>query len=174
MRKWIYSLAVVIALSSCHTGGKTSTSAKTSANEVIGLDPDFRFPGPPTIVYKTRKNYNDKVAVILSPDKSEIINYPSPSDIDTSNVFPTPLADGFLLDNRGIDPNIAFLSMTYAQYAKLPKAPSKEELYKMIIDKNPIKEMCNCGNRKSINNPVSQINYLITHKKLESTCKQIK
>jgi hypothetical protein len=168
MRIILYSLSLLI-LSSCHTGSKTSVSDKG-----MGLSPDFRNPGPPTMVYKTRKNYNDKVAIILSPDKSEIISYPDPADIDMSKVLPAPLANGFLLDNRGIDPNVAFLKMTYAEYAKLPKAPSKEELYKMIIDKNPIKEMCNCGNRKSIDDPVSQINYLITHRELESTCKQLK
>lgn len=170
MKIALYSIGFII-LSSCHTGGKTSNAQNSPA---MGFDPNFRDPGPPAMVYKTRKDYNDRVAVILSPDKSEVISYPAPSDIDPSKVMPAQLEKGYLLDNRGIDPNVAFLKMTYEEYAKLPKAPSRQELYNMILDKDPLKEMCNCGNRRSIDNPEAQINYLITHNKLESTCKQVK
>ena len=123
---------------------------------------------PPVIVYKTTKDYSKNVAVTLSADKTKIVAYPAPSDV-SANSYPTALNKGYWLDNRGISANTAFLSMTYEQYAKLRKAPSLDELYGMIIDKNPIKKMYLCGRGGS---SVSELNELI--KKRFKGCERIK
>ncbi len=119
---------------------------------------------PPVIIYKTKKNYNKNVAIILSVDKSTIISYPDPRDIIKGETYcyPTHLKKGFLLDNRGINQNVAFLSITYEEYAQLKSPPSIEEMKKMIIDKNPLKKMYNCGNQYNYKNIIDELNKKIT------------
>ena len=126
---------------------------------------------PPIVVYKTTKDYSKNVAVTLSEDKKRIVAYPAPSDVSERS-YPTALNKGYWLDNRGISPNTAFLSITYEEYAKLKKAPSLEELYNMIVDKNPIKKMYICGSGSAYDGIVSELNALI--KKRFKGCKRIK
>lgn len=122
-----------------------------------------------TLVYKTHQNYNDLVPVVLSADKTEIVNYPAPSDLYFNGqlALPTKLKKGYLLDNRGINKNVAFLKITYQEYAKLDKAPSLEELYDMIIDKDPLLELYKFGNRDSFSNLIVDLNDLIKKGELE-------
>lgn len=103
----------------------------------------------PAIVYKTKADYYDKVPVTLSADKTTIISYPAPSDLyrDGQLAYPTRLAKGYLLDNRGIGKNVAFTNYTYEVYAKLPKAPSEKELLNSIIDDTPLLYWVNLGPR---------------------------
>jgi len=103
--------------------------------------------GPPVIVYKTREYYDDRVPVILSSDRKEVISYPAPSDIFYKGELALPynLGGGYLLDRRGINEFVAFLEMTYEEYSNLKEAPSAEALYKLIKDKDPIVEMWHCG-----------------------------
>ena len=123
---------------------------------------------PPVVVYKTTKDYSKNVAVTLSEDKKKIVSYPAPSDVSARS-YPTALHKGYWLDNRGISSNTAFLSITYEEYAKLKKSPNLEELYSMIVDKNPIKRMYICGCGGAI---ASELNALI--KKRFKGCKRIK
>lgn len=133
-------------------------------------------PGPHALVYKTKANYNNLVPVILSDDKSLIVSYPDPRDLKTANgyPFPTSLQEGYLLDNRGIGKNVAFLSISYEDYARLPEAPSLAGLYGLIIDKDPLTELYDCGLRTALENPVRQINKLIKTHQLRATCKSLK
>src|SRR5271154_7202519 len=98
--------------------------------------------GPATIIYKTRKDYNHLVPVTLNEDKSKIVSYPSPKDVYYKGAlaFPTELKKGYLLDNRGVSKNFAFLSLTYEEYSKLPEVPPLSELYSKIVDKEPFTE----------------------------------
>ena len=132
--------------------------------------------GPHVIVYKTKKNYNNKVPVIISEDKSKIVSYPDPSDIKKENSYPVPtkLKNGYLLDNRGIGVNVAYLKMTYAEFAKLQQAPSLDSMYSMIIDKDPLIEMCDCGSRYAMKDPVKELNALIKKGELRKACKVVK
>ncbi len=125
--------------------------------------------GPSTIVYKTRKDYSKNVPVTLSEDKSKIVSYPAPHDLFFNGIlaYPTPLAKGYWLDNRGVSENTAFLSLTYEQYAKLPVAPTTDDLYKMIIDKDPITQMYNLGSRYKYREIVRDVDSLIQHHKLK-------
>jgi hypothetical protein len=123
--------------------------------------------GPATIIYKTKADYSKNVPVTLSEDKSHILSYPAPQDVYFHGIlaYPTALAKGFLLDNRGLSVNSAFISLTYEEYAKLPAAPAPDELYKMIIDKDPFTEMYNLGSR--YRNATEEINELIERHKLK-------
>ena len=159
-----YKIGILIAglcLSVFLFGCKTSQNTQTE-RPVMAIKP--------TIVYKTTKNYNKNVAILLSEDKKTIVGYPHPTDVSVRN-YPTELKKGYLLDNRGIGKNTAFISLTYEEYAALKNAPSLSELWDMIIDKNPIKEMYNCKHPEG-EDLVSELNQLID-KKFEG-CRKVK
>ena len=153
MKNSIAIIVLISCISICLGGCKTQKSSP-NVSAVMAL--------PPTIIYKTVKDYNKNVAIYLSEDKKTITGYPDPSDVSSAS-YPTLLKKGYLLDNRGIGKNIAFISLTYEEYAALRKVPAIADLEKMIIDKNPIKEMYYCGNRGTYSD-VSELNALIDSK----------
>jgi len=75
--------------------------------------------------------------------------------------YPTKLADGYLLDNRGITENVAFTSYTYEEYSRLKSAPTETELMNKIIDRNPLLEIINCGARAEYKNEIEDLNKVI-------------
>ena len=93
----------------------------------------------------------------LSADGTRIVSYPAVSDV-RGLPYPTPLADGYLLDNRGIGRNVAFLSYTYEEYAALPATPSPEELMEKVIDKHPLLEIHFLGNRYQYKDITRELN----------------
>jgi len=125
--------------------------------------------GPQVLIYKTKADYSKNVPVTLSDDKTTIVAYPAPQDIYFNGqlAYPTKLVRGYWLDNRGIGPNTAFLSLTYEEYAKLSQNPNPADLYNMIIDKDPITHLYSLGNRYGFTNVVSQADSIIEHHKLK-------
>lgn len=165
---WILSLS--LCSSSCNNSKTLTTSNETAI-------PTLSFTaGPSVMVYKTKKDYTKHVPVILSEDKTKIISYPAPDDVRDGANYRTPIAltDGYFLDKKGIGKNVAFLKLTYEAYAALAKAPSKAELMSMIVDNDPLVELCNCGNKSAFTNEEEQLNALITSGKLRKDCKVIK
>ena len=53
------------------------------------------------------------------------------------------------------------------------KAWTTNELFDLIIDDDPIKEMYNCGNRNSFTDDVKELNEIIKNKQLKD-CKKLK
>jgi hypothetical protein len=145
-----------------------SSSKKPGEAQVVKNNIDYS--GPPTIIYKTKKNYHKNVPVTLSDDKTKIVAYPAPTDIYYKGAlaYPTELTNGYLLDNRGVSANTAFTKYTYEEYSKLKEAPDPVTLFNSIIDKDPIKEMYNCGNRYGFKNEVEELNSIITQDKLNN------
>lgn len=131
-------------------------------------------PRPKVIIYKTRKNYNHLVPVILSSDKKTIVSYPAPSDLMNGRHYNTPqvLNNKYLLDRRGINRNVAFLKLSYRQYAQMKKVPAPDVLYALIIDKDPLVEFYDCGS-VSAANTVEALNKLIDANRLKKQCKSI-
>lgn len=123
--------------------------------------PEF-MPGPKAIIYKTKADYFDKVPILLSDDKSTIMGFPDPKDLVKGDNYslPTPLIKGYLLDNRGLNPNTAFLKYSYNEYVKLDKPPSIERLYDMILDSNPMLEIYDFGQRSDFKD-LNEINSII-------------
>jgi hypothetical protein len=140
----------------------------TAANAAI--------PGPPALVYKTRADYAKLVPVIMNDAKTAIVSYPGPNDVKNSQgyLLPVPLKKGYLLDKKGIGKNVAFLNITYEEFAKLSEPPSMEQLEKLILDKDPLVELCDCGNITRFTDPVDQLNDYIRHRTLSEHCKIIK
>jgi hypothetical protein len=171
MRISVLAFASLITIAGCITGN--SVIGQTHKQKQVHLQ--FT-AGPPTLVYKTRKDYSNQVPVILSDDKRSIVSYPDPKDIKNGHDYPTPiqLKKGYLLDNRGIGINVAYLKWTYAEYAAMPKAPSMQEMMHQIIDKNPLTELCNCGSRYAFKNVTKDLNALIESGKLRKVSKVIK
>ncbi len=159
-----YFVITVIALFmiSCGSSKKTGNS-------------DFDFTaGPPTLVYKTKADYSKNVPVILSEDKSMIVSYPHMSDLSYKGemAYPKELDKGYFLDNRGITENVAFLSVTYSEYANFEELPTADELFVLIIDNDPLTELYDCGNRNQWKDPELKLNEIINKKKLKK-CKKI-
>lgn len=130
---------------------------------------------PHALIYKTRANYDDKVPVVLSDDGTQIVQYPAPSDVFFRGklALPTTLAGGYLLDNRGITAKVAFLKWTYAEYSRLPEAPTLSEMEKQIIDRSPLVELWDCDSRSNLlPEEVSALNLLINNGLKD--CKRIK
>ncbi len=169
--KSLTSCMVFIAILGCK-----SNSAKNNSSEVVMYTPDFKTNGPPALVYKTKTDYFNLVPIILSDDKSSIVSYPHPSDLKSGDNYltPTVLKNGYLLDNRGIGKNVAFIKLTYQEYGNLKEQPSLDELYALIIDKDPLTELCNCGNKLGLTHPAEQLNSLIDSGKLRTSCLPIK
>jgi len=150
-----------------HQSGMNKEQTSIEGNEKQYLD---------LIVYKTKSDYYDLVPVNLSEDKSRIVSYPHTSDIlvDRSFSLPIRLTEGYLIDNRGINRNTAFLNLTYKEYANLNQLPSIKAMYDMIIDINPFVELCSCGNRYLFTNIEEQMNQIILNDSLLIKCKSLK
>ncbi len=144
------------------------------STEKTSFKPDYK-PGPPAIVYKTKKDYSKNVPVILSDDKKTVSAYFGPSDLANKgqNVYPTQLNNDFLLDNIGISQNVAYTSLLIDSYCKSMKLFTAQELYSLIIDFDPLEEMYNCGNRSAMENQVETLNKVIDDKQLKN-CKKLK
>ncbi len=128
-----------------------------------------KMPSPPVYIYKTVNDYLVNVPVILSEDKKQIVSYPAPGDlmIGSKLSVPTKLANGYLLDNRGINKNVAFLNYSYSEYYNLKKSPSIEELKSKIKDSNPLSEMYYCGKKSDFKNIEKELNKIIREEGLK-------
>ena len=136
---------------------------------------NMTYAGPPTIIYKTHKDYFKNVPITLNESKTEVDSYPAPQDIYYNGelAYPTKLKKGYLLDNRGIGRNTVFLKYSYEEYSKLKEAPSLDGLMKSIIDKEPFTEIWDCGNRYIFKDIEIELNEIIRTRRL-SKFKQIR
>jgi hypothetical protein len=96
-------------------------------------------PGGPVVICKTKKDYSDKVSVVLSSDKKEIVAYPGPTDVVHQK--PVQLANGYFLQRM---PGNAFLSLSIEEYMNVEHSYTPEQLLSYVIDKNPYKEKYEC------------------------------
>ena len=125
---------------------------------------DIAFEQKPTIVYKTKADYRDKVPILLSEDGKTVLSYPAPSDLFIGKELAKPieLYDGYLLDRRGIGPRVAFLDISYMAYARLPNTPKPKDLLGMLLETDPLTACYDCGNIRA----VDKLNVLIKGKGL--------
>lgn len=149
-----------IVLSSCSSVKKSNMNKNEGS---VGVS------SPPAIVYKTSGDYFNNVPVVLSADKKKIVSYPAQSDIRKGDdfVYPTKLSEGYLLDNRGISPNAAFLRFSYEDYYNMDNIPTAERLMEYIIDDEPFTEYYEVGKRNDYKDIAEELNTLIEGKKLK-------
>jgi hypothetical protein len=119
------------------------------------------FSNSPVIIYKTKGDYNDKVPVLMNMSRTKIVSYPSVEDLrkDGRLLLPVELAEGFLLDRKGISQNTGFLKITYEEYVK--NIPSMQQMMGMIKDPDPFIEMYDCGNRSDYKNLEEELNNIL-------------
>ena len=120
----------------------------------------------PVVIYKTRQDYRKLVSVQLSDDGRSLSAFPAPSDV--VNQSPVELADGYLLKRM---PGNVFLSLTIEEYAGHYRAYTPEELYALIIDRQPYLEIYDCSACSSVD--TASINRLIRQGRLEE-CKSLR
>jgi len=161
MNNWLVLLLFCFIMGSCANHKKIQQQQSTQALQ-------------PIIIYKTKADYYFNIPVILSKDKQIIVSYPSVTDIYYQGelALPTKLKNEYLLDNRGINTNVAFTSYTYEEYSKLASPLNIDTLFNSIIDNNPLLELYNCGSRYSFKNDVKKLNRII--KKDFKNCEKIK
>jgi hypothetical protein len=157
---------LIITLTGCKTKQPASQPATAvSAHPTVTAAPSKEsMHQAHAIIYRTRADYSQYVPITLSDDGSTVASYPAPGDIYYRGVLskPTVLADGYLLDNRGVNPHTVFIKMTYEEYSSRPQAPTLVELYKMIIDKAPFTEIYDLGPRNLYaEDEVNSINAII-------------
>ena len=131
----------------------------------------IRNDGPHLLVYKTKQSYEAAVPVFLSHDKKSIVSYPDPADLRVDGMLPTKLHKGYLLDNKGISVDVAYLNMTWSEYANRTDVLSLNEMWDMIADKDPLVFLCDCGPRNRFSDPVAQANRLVDKKLLKKKCR---
>ncbi len=102
-------------------------------------------PAPNVIVYQLNGNWENLVPITLSKDKTKIVAYPGPADLQKMKP-PISLKYGWWLDTRGISQNTAFLSVTIDEYINWREVPSVDELMKKVKVIKPFKRIMNCGN----------------------------
>jgi hypothetical protein len=158
-------------LSSCRSAKQTETVAVEELQpaeienvRIVENRQPRSVTSPQVFVYKLKDeaNYN-RVPVMMNVARTEIESYPAPTDLKSGGTLclPTRLADGYLLDNKGIGPRVAFLSYTYEEYAALTEVPSMETLLQHIVDKNPLLTWRYYGRRSDYTDIVKQLNELI-------------
>ncbi len=160
----------LIFLFSCSLSESGTKKSPARANSNLPVER----ASPPVIIYKTKNDYFEKVPVILSEDKTRIVSFPDPRDLKINGEFayPTKLEKGYLLDNRGIGPNAAFLRFSYEEYCTMDNVPSAERLFDYIIDKHPFIEIYQCGNRGNYKEIVDELNHIISTGKVKD-CKNL-
>lgn len=149
---WICLLIPVLL--SCQPG--RSAAGKASSTDQAPL---FA-PGPRAMIYKTTRDYSDRVPVTMNRERTRIVSYPAPSDLYYKGKLAVPdrLADGYLLDNRGIGANTVFLDYTYDEYTRLKVIPNPDELAGHILDKYPFTVLWDCGTRNRYKDEIKELN----------------
>lgn len=152
-----FAVIIVVTSTSCKTKAKTTIIEPTDKHENNNL----MSITSPVIVYKTTRDFSDFVPVIMNSEKTVIISYPDRLDISETNK-PTVLNNGYLLDNRGINENVAYLKLTYEAYQMLNENPTLVELINFIQEKYPLSEMYYCGNKSNYKDLITDLNNLIS------------
>jgi len=153
-------IAIIFIVAGCKAGNSVAQKNKTSL--VLEQQAEININAP-VVIYKTQKDYSDLVPITLSDNGKNIISYPDPKDLVSDGGFqkPTKLKDGYLLDNRGVSRNTAFINLSYEVYSKLKEAPTLAELNEMIVDRDPFIALYNCGSRNQYQDMVQELNKLI-------------
>lgn len=156
----LIALTILVIMTACNNQKQTTLNMSMATE--------------PFVIYKTKNEYINLVPVTLNNEKTTITSYPAPSDLFKNGelALPTPLKNGYLIDNRGIGLNTAFTSFTYEEYSTMQQAPSIEELMNSIVDKDPIAELYDCREHLTIKNDIKKINKLV--KANFKNCKKLK
>ena len=147
---------------------------RTPSASVTGTEGQLSWMPAPVVIYKTSGDYSKLVPVSLNADKTTLEHYPHPEDLKQSSNFrfPTPLENGYLLDNKGVGPNTAFLSITYEEYCSGTPEPST--LMGFVAYPEPFVELWKCRIPADQTDKISFLNNLIGKNELAKYCTRVK
>ncbi len=160
MNKYLYfGFALMLVLVSCNSKKNMKQNILTNSEVAMHI------PSAPAVIYKTIRDFSDYVPVIMDEDRTRIVSYPDPTDLTLNGkpAKPTPLLNGYLLDNRGINKNVVFLKYTYETYIKMTSPPSLNDMMANILEKYPLAEMYTCGFRNEFTDLVKDMNVIIAN-----------
>ncbi|MFA7043907.1 MAG: hypothetical protein WC186_06150 [Bacteroidales bacterium] len=171
-----FTILMIPMLADCHSSKETAENnpiGQSVSKPIVATNTTSVAAMAPILIYKTMKDYSQYVPVIMNAEKTKIVTYPDPTDVYYGGklAYPTPLNNGYFLDNRGIGANVAFLNYTYEAYSRLKTAPTMEQLMNSLLDKSPLLELWNCGTRDGNKEEVNRLNTLI--EKGFPGCKQL-
>lgn len=175
MKTLFFFSMIGLAMFGCKIQRKIHSEKSSHTSSKVAPQP-FVAAQARVVIYKTVKDYSSNVPVTLSDDKTAIVSYPHPSDlvIGENLALPSSLHKGYLLDNRGINKNVAFLKYTYTEYAMLKEVPTLQELQRSIIDKDPLTELWDCGNKANFTDLQGQLNEWIDRNIIPEKCKRLR
>ena len=176
IHKYLLALLAFAMVVSCKTSQRNQALASTENKSQMTEKQSIKMALPSTFIYKTKADYSQLVPVLVSAETNEIYSYPDTKDllVDGKLRLPSPLLDGYLLDNKGISKDAAFLKLTYAQYVALDHTPSSKELEAMIIDYEPFIELYECKKTMDADAKVDYFNQLIKQGQLQTQCVRLK
>lgn len=122
-------IAASLAMAAGCTKKATEPAVLQAENQTIMSTPVRAMPK--ATVFQMNGNYANNVAVTLNADGS-FAYYPDPHDIGEYSK-PIDLGNGWWLNRQGIGANSQFTKYTFAEYSKLDKVPSPDELKAAII-----------------------------------------
>lgn len=136
------AVAIMIGVVGCKSGRDVTAvpaDATTGTTTLIGGQRPVAAL-PKAIVYKTNVEVDDRVPISVDEEGGTVLSYPAPTDI-TGASAPIRLADGYLLDRRGISRSSRFLQLSYEEYRSLGQVPSTEELLGRVIPEARVVEI---------------------------------
>lgn len=160
-------VSLLLLVSCCSTKKESTHTTTMQKIEMSDAAPAPKLSGgglpstsPVVYVYKTKVDYSHQVPVIMDEEHTRIVSYPAPTDLKSGDGLrlPTPLNQGYWLDNKGISPHVVFLSYTYEVYSELSEAPSMDFLLANIVEKYPLLEIHACGRRADYKDIVTELN----------------
>ncbi len=109
-------------LASCGSHRQAAVTAES-------VQPDYPLSGfiPRARIYRTSAPSDSLVPITLRGNT--VTSFPAPADL---TALPERLADGWLLDHRGITPATVFTRYTYDEYRSLQEAPTTAELLRAV------------------------------------------
>ncbi len=129
--------AAALTMTGCIIVNKGTTVSKETTvgappsleAKVIGGEPKQYVPK--AVIYRMSGDATAANVPVQVNSKGEILSFPDPTDLIGQE--PVELADGYLLDRRGIGNSSRFTEYTYAEYAGLKQAPTVADLKAAII-----------------------------------------
>lgn len=160
------SIALLLSGAGCITRNKGMIEGPAKPGLVEAM--------PHLMVYRQMSDCSNMLPVVLSEDKSQILSYPHPKDVqmaDSVLLYPVVLDSGYFLDRIGITVHTAYLNINLAEYNKREYPFSMDEMLSMVQVKAPFSELWDCGVRGNIS--LEALNEMIRSNSLCSRCKKL-
>ena len=113
-------MAGTALLAACHSSSESrhetgrvdaaSTTHRPTGTINVTATSQAGVSSPVVYIYKMKKDYSKLVPVLMNEERTRIVSYPDPVDLQRGGkpALPTPLEGNYWLDNRGDWPHCGF------------------------------------------------------------------